>query len=282
MAGRYTLLDSAPDGDSIHFIPDDDTDLARQAPGVKRHPNGGITLRLDGVDALETHYLASGGLGVLRQPAPWPDRAALSLLTFLGFSEVRRHSDERIIASQPLATRGAIAMRRVDKYGRAVAFVFRGEFRMAPSGRFALTPEVVRSSANWHQLRQGHAYPIFYQDMSPALMALCSEAACAARAEGLGFWPEDRTHGGFALTSLDALKGEALLLPKLFRRLVDHVGSNGGQLSLATFRAFLETQVGPVCLWREPCSVAFAELVEVEGAELRLLVAPEDIAFAED
>ena len=281
MAGRFTLLDSAPDGDSIHFIPDDDTDLARHTPGVKRHPNGGITLRLDGVDALETHYLASGGLGVLRQPAPWPDRAALSLLTFLGFSEVRRHSDERIIASLPLATRGAIAMRRVDRYGRAVAFVFRGECRMA-SGRFALTPEVVRSSANWHQLRHGHAYPIFYQDMPPTLMALCSEAACAARAEGLGFWPEDRTHGGFALTSLDALKGEALLLPKLFRRLVDHVGGNGGQLSLATFQAYLETRVGPVCLWREPCSVSFAELVAVEGAALRLLVAPEDIAFAED
>ncbi len=113
-------------------------------------------------------------------------------------------------------------------------------------------------------------------------MALCSEAARAAQAEGLGFWPEDRTHGGFALTSLDALKHEALLMPKLFRRLVDHVGGNGGQLSLTTFRTFLETRVGQVCLWRQSCSVSFADLVEIEGAALRLLVAPEDIAFAED
>jgi endonuclease YncB( thermonuclease family) len=282
MAGRYTLLDSAPDGDSIHFIPDDDADLMREAPAVKRHPDGGITLRLDGVDALETHYLASGGLGVLRQPEPWPDRAALSLLTFLGFEAVRRHSDERIITCLPLATRGAVAVRRVDKYGRAVAFAFRGHFRVARAGRFELTPEVVRSSANWHQLRHGHAYPIFYQDMPPALMALCSEASRAAQSEGLGFWPEDRTHGGFALTSLDALKHEALLLPKLFRRLVDHVGGNGGQLSLTTFPAFLETKVGQVCLWREPCNVSFTDLVDIEGAALRLLVAPEDIAFAED
>jgi endonuclease YncB( thermonuclease family) len=282
MAGRYTLLDSAPDGDSIHFVPDDDADLVRDAPAIKRHPNGGITLRLDGVDALETHYLASGGLGVLRQPAPWPDRAALSLLTFLGFDEVRRHSDERIIASQPLATRGAIAVRRIDKYGRAVAFAFRGQFRASRTGHFELTPEVVRSSVNWHQLRHGHAYPIFYQDMSPALMALCSEASRAAQAERLGFWPEDRTHGGFALTSLDALKREALLLPKLFRRLVDHVGGNSGQLSLTTFRAFLEARIGQVSLWRESCSVSFADLVAIDGAALRLLVPPEDIAFAED
>jgi len=254
----------------------------RDAPAVKRHPDGGITLRLDGIDALETHYLASSGLGVLRQPAPWPDHAAAALLTFLGFEEVRRHSDERIIASRPLATRGAIAVRRTDKYGRAVAFAFRGQFHVAHASRFELTPEVVRSSANWHQLRYGHAYPIFYQDMSPALMTLCSDAARAAQAEGQGFWPEDRTHGGFALTSLDALKNEALMLPKLFRRLVDHVGGNGGQLSLATFSAFLETKVGQVSLWRRQCSASFADLVEIDGTALRLLIAPDEMAFAED
>ena len=195
---------------------------------------------------------------------------------------MRRHSDERIIASRPLATRGAIAVRRTDKYGRAVAFAFRGQFHVAQASRFELTPEVVRSSANWHQLRYGHAYPIFYQDMSPDLMTLCSDAARAAQAEGQGFWPEDRTHGGFALTSLDALKNEALLLPKLFRRLVDHVGGNGGQLSLATFSAFLETKVGQVFLWRRQCSASFADLVEIDGAALRLLIAPDEMAFAED
>lgn len=252
------------------------------APAVRRHPDGGITLRLDGVDALETHYLATGGLGVLRQPAPWPDRSAEALLAFLGFENVRRHSDERIFAARPLATRGAIALRRVDKYGRAVAFAFRGQCHLALPARLALTPEVIRSSANWHQLRQGHAYPIFYQDMPTELMALCSEAARAAQAGGLGFWPLDRTHDGFALTSLDALRQEALLLPKLFRRLVDHVGGNGGHLSLATFRALLETRVGTVWLWRRQCSVAFADLVEIEGPLLRLLVAPDEIAFAED
>ncbi len=281
MAGRYTLLDSAPDGDSILFIPDDDT-LLHNASAVKRHPDGGITLRLDGMDALETHYLASGGLGVLRQPTPWPDRAAAALLTFLGFTEVQRHNDERIVASRPLATRGAIAVRRIDKYGSAVGLAFGGEFHVARASRFGLTPEVVRSSANWHQLRYGHAYPIFYQDMPPALMAICSDASRAAQAEGLGFWPQDRTHGGFALTSLEALQHEAVLLPKLFRRLVDHVGGNGGQLSLTTFHAFLETRVGQVSLWRQQCSASFADLVEIDGAALRLLIAPDEIAFAEN
>ncbi|MHB8353470.1 MAG: hypothetical protein ACYDCF_03410, partial [Burkholderiales bacterium] len=88
--------------------------------------------------------------------------------------------------------------------------------------------------------------------------------------------------GGFALTSLEALRHEAVLLPKLFRRLVDHVGGNGGQLSLTTFHAFLETRVGQVSLWRQQCSASFADLVEIDGAALRLLIAPDEIAFAEN
>ncbi len=249
---------------------------------MKRHPDGGITLRLDGIDALETHYLATGGLGVLRQPSPWSERAADALLTFLGFEKIRRHSDERIIDAWPLATRGAIALRRIDKYGRAVAFAFRGQFQLARSSGFELSAKVIRSSANWHQLRYGHAYPIFYQDMAPALMDVCSAATHAAQVKGLGLWPHDRTHSGFALSSLDALKQEALLLPKLFRRLVDHVGGNGGHLSLATFGSLLETKVGIVRLWRQHCSVAFCDLVEIDGQTLRLMVAPDEIAFVED
>lgn len=251
-------------------------------PGLRRHPNGGLTVRLDGVDAPETHYLAAGGLGVLRQPPPWPDRAAAALLEFLGFRAVGRHSDERVVAAEPAAVAGAIALRRVDKYGRAVAFAFRGRFRIGHAHRFALTPAVVRSSVNWHLLARGLAYPVFYQDMPQPLLQLLAQAAHEARAAGLGLWPHDRSHDGFALASLDALQREAMLWPKLFRRLVDQVSGNGGQLSLAAFSAYLEGEVGQVRLWQAGCDAAFSGLVSVEGACVRLLVPPEAVAFAED
>ncbi|MDE2343985.1 MAG: thermonuclease family protein [Betaproteobacteria bacterium] len=256
--------------------------MTRRWPGLRRHPDGGLTVRLDGIDAPETHYLASGGLGVLRQPSPWPDRAAAALLEFLGFQRVGRHSDERVVSAEPPAVAGAIALRRADKYGRAVAFAFRGRFRISSSQRFALTAPVVRSSANWHLLTQGLAYPVFYQDMPQPLLELMGRAGHEARAAGLGLWPHDRSHDGFTLASLDALQREALLWPKLFRRLVDHVGGNGGQLSLAAFGAYLESEVGVVRLWQAGCDAAFTSLVSVEQASVRLLVPPEAIAFAED
>ena len=238
-------------------------------------------MRLDGVDAPETHYLAAGGLGVLRQPPPWPDRAAAALLRFLGFETVGRHSDERVVTARPAAVAGALAVRRVDRYGRAVAFAFRGRFRMGARSRFALTADAVHSSANWRLLADGLAYPVFYRDMPPALVALLAQAAADARGAGRGLWPHDRSHGGFALTSLDALQCD-LLWPKLFRRLVDHVGGNGGDLSLAAFGAFLEGDVGAVRLWQAACDVPFADLVAVDHAAVRLLVPPEAIAFPED
>lgn len=275
------MLDSAPDGDSIRFLPDHPDQVSDRWPGLRRHPDGGLGVRLDGVDAPETHYLAAGGLGVLRQPPPWPDRAAAALLDFLGFRTVGRHSDGRVVSAQPAAVAGAIAVRRVDKYGRAVAFAFRGRFRLAGRSRFALTAAVVRSSVNWRLLEAGLAYPVFYQDMPVPLLELLAGAAREARTAGRGLWPHDRSHDGFSLSSLAALEND-LLWPKLFRRLVDHVGSNGGSLSLAAFGAFLDAEVGRVRLWQSACDAAFADLVAVDDGILRLMTPPEALAFAED
>lgn len=275
-------MNTAPDGDSLHFLPDHPDSLVQNWPDLRRHPDGAITVRLDGVDAPETHYLASGGLGVLRQPAPWPEMAAESLLRFLGFAALRRRSDECIVATTPAAVHGAIALRRVDRYGRAVAFAFRGHVSLPPAGRLTLTAPVVESSANWQLLWQGLAYPVFYQDMPDGLKAHLCQASRAAQSAGRGLWPQDCTRSGFALTSLDALQCQGLLWPKLFRRLVDHVGGNGGRLSLSSFGALLEAEVGSVLLWEQACPVDFADLVALEGNRLRLLVAPDAIAFAED
>jgi endonuclease YncB( thermonuclease family) len=276
------LLDTAPDGDSIHFLPEDCQGLTRLEPLLKTHPDGGITLRLDGIDALETHYLAPGGLGVLRQPPPWPERSAEALLQFLGFEAVQRRADERIFAARPAVIQGAIALRRVDKYGRGVGFAFRGRLRLPNHRPLVASPSVLRTSANWHLLRHGQAYPTFYQDMPEAMLCPLAEASATAQREGLGHWPFDRTHRGFTLDSLESLKQEALLLPKLFRRLADFVGGNGGRLSLAGFRENLQVEVGAVRLWPQNCNVEFADLLEVRGQNLRLLVPPDTVRFAND
>ena len=76
IAGSFAIVHSEPDGDSVHFTASDPSewDLLRGTP-VQRNAGGVAQLRLDAIDALETHYTAPSGGGRLHQPlAPGPRR----------------------------------------------------------------------------------------------------------------------------------------------------------------------------------------------------------------
>jgi hypothetical protein len=69
LAGTFRILDTEPDGDSIRFYPADPAEWSK-VPGehqVRTNASGGAQLRLDGIDALETHYSPLGGTP-LHQP----------------------------------------------------------------------------------------------------------------------------------------------------------------------------------------------------------------------
>lgn len=53
--GRFPIHGSEPDGDSIRFVPDDPAVLTAAATGVRLGAAGGAQVRLDAIDALETH-----------------------------------------------------------------------------------------------------------------------------------------------------------------------------------------------------------------------------------
>jgi hypothetical protein len=62
IAGTFRILGSQPDGDSIHFTPDDPTqwDLIQGPNRVKHNHSGTAQLRLDAIDALETTTALGG------------------------------------------------------------------------------------------------------------------------------------------------------------------------------------------------------------------------------
>ncbi|MDT5315274.1 MAG: hypothetical protein QOE74_4294 [Mycobacterium sp.] len=59
-----------------------------------------------------------------------------------------------------------------------------------------------------------------------------------ARQRGLGVWPEDKTTAGFDVTGLDVIEDDVVIVPKLFRRLVDYL--HLGDSSMVGFPAFLD------------------------------------------
>jgi hypothetical protein len=105
IAGSFRVAGAQPDGDSIRFTPDDPAnwDLIT-GTRVKRNASGAAQLRLDAIDALETHY----GTPRTHQPLGSAHAAADELLSWLGFSNVVRGQDETVTSSTPDVVPGYI------------------------------------------------------------------------------------------------------------------------------------------------------------------------------
>jgi hypothetical protein len=96
IAGSFHVTGAQPDGDSIRFTPHDPAkwDLIT-GTRVKRNASGSAQLRLDAIDALETHY----GAPRTHQPLDLVHAAADELLTWLGFGNVVRGQDETVTSA---------------------------------------------------------------------------------------------------------------------------------------------------------------------------------------
>ena len=94
---------------------------------------------------------------------------------------------------------------------------------MQDSAEVFLDVDTLRKSANYRSLERGFAYPTYYKGLFPNLREAMTEAVVRARDEGLGVWAEDRTNAGFRVEGLGSLAEEHVILPKLFRRLVEYL-----------------------------------------------------------
>jgi endonuclease YncB( thermonuclease family) len=281
IAGVYTVIGAEPDGDSVRFVPDDPAQFAR-IPGpnrVRTNAHGGAQLRLDGIDALETHYGPAGG-HPLHQPLALAEAAAAELLDWLGFRGVVRDG-QRVTAAQPDAVTGYVLTRTADANGRCVALAGRDGPPAAGGTWVHVTVEMLGQTANQRLMAAGLAYPTFYSKLFPDLRAeLAAQAAEAARA-GAGLWPQDRTQTGVEVVSLRTLTDEAVILPKLFRRLVDYLHIGGGHPSLAGFRDYLAQRDDRLLIIPTAHRTGFDFVVAVDGQTVSLDVAPENLVFDE-
>src|SRR5438270_13736731 len=109
--GQFRIVSTSPDGDSIRFYPNSGSGWKRLGSGhkVRTNHSGGAQLRLDGIDALETHYQPQRShLPQQHQPLELGRAAAAEVLRFLGFSEVTRGNNETVTAAQPTSVPGCI------------------------------------------------------------------------------------------------------------------------------------------------------------------------------
>lgn len=279
VSGTFRIEGSAPDGDSVRFYPDSPevwrVQGAATAPRFSR--SGGLQVRLEGIDALETHY-TSKGISWAHQPLDLADAAADELLHFLGFTKVEREPGGRVRRSEPLAVPGHLRTNATDRYGRVLAFVFRGGRSGPAETRGQSSMSDIEGSVNLHLLRTGLAYPAFYRGLPEALREVMQVHARRARAAGRGVWRRDVTNGGIEVRSVEALSRDGYVWPKLYRRLVDHLATGG---EAANFLNFVRGHDTRIFVPSEDRKVNFSDLIEVKGNRVRLVRAPEDLVVWE-
>lgn len=231
-------LQPRPDGDTVKFIVDTPS-LVKKLPkfgglSAKINKSGGVNLRLEIIDALETHYPTDRGRGPeVQQSQELAFAARDTLLELLGFSEVKFNQDSTVKSAKALSVTGFILANGIENNGRVVGFAFAGDRPPKPDGkRIRLDAKLMENSANGQLLKQGLAYATLYKTLPHDLIIHSREIARAARKKKLGvFGAEDVGVSKSALIEDLAALQELVLLPKLFRRLAEFFVATEGSLS---------------------------------------------------
>ncbi|MFD0358674.1 nuclease [Streptomyces sp. NPDC127110] len=314
--GTFRAKGTKPDGDTLSFTPDDVADWKR-VPGprpVVPTAFGSASIRLESVDALETHYGdRKSPSGVQHQPLPLAHAAADALLKAVGFTDFHRAGDtaaggtgggtgtgtgggtgggavagdeaEKITSTIPETVQGWILTRGADVFGRCVALIGKGLPPAFNGYQVDVDDEALEKTVNYQLIKDGLVYPTYYSGFSEVLRASLTAAAAAARDAEKGVWKVDRTLKGAEVVRLSSLTDEegAVILPKLFRRLKDYLDLTPGNPSLACFRAYLAGA------WEDRFYIqgepgvfnGMHHIVEVNGQTVNMTHSPMEVVFVE-
>jgi endonuclease YncB( thermonuclease family) len=281
--GTYRVIGSVSSGDSVRFYPDEPQAFSSLGLGVRTDAGGGARLRLAGIDALEIAYTPRGSVTTWHQPAELAAAGASALAMALGFGQLHYGEGGSVAASVPAGTPGHILTWGGDSHGRVVGFALPARSRGTPDlAQVELQAAGVRDSVNWMLLRQGLAYPVGFSRLHPDVRAEFAAAAAHARDQQRGVWPRDVTHSGFRLTDREQLQEDIVLLPRLFRRLIDYLELEGpGGVSLSGFPAYLAARDDRLVTLPEGHVTGFDTVVEVQQQSVRLALPLERLVFFE-
>jgi endonuclease YncB( thermonuclease family) len=275
-----------PDGDTVKFQPDTPA-LVEGLPRVSGSPpdlnSRGISVRLEAIDALETHF------GDTHQELAGANAARDELLRRLGFTNVTFFPDlpNKVRSADQDSVRGHVLSNGIDANGRIIAFVYPGE-HPGPDGASVFVDEpLIDASVNAALLSAGHAYPAFYATLPAGLRKYLAKASRTARAaaDPAGLWPRATADPNRPAHISDLAAAQQLVIwPKLFRRIVPYFAA--GFTDFDHFDAWLRDD--PVHRDDQLFLLDRLELgnlhnvIDASGGQIRLTVWPEDFIISPD
>lgn len=269
--GTFHIEGYSPDGDSVRFMADNKDHWSKLSGSTAElNAKDHAQLRFEAIDTLETHYEDT------HQPLELATGALEHLLEGLGITDVEWNETRTRVTAANDDTKGYILSRAVEDYGRPVAFVYAGDLPEADGSEVFLDVDRMRESLNHRALEDGVAYPTYYEGLFHDLREAMTQTVGRARQAGRGVWAVDRTNSGFEVDGLASIADEHVVMPKLFRRLVEYLKGGG---SVAGFEEFLKAKDEEIIVIPTVNPTHFDTVVKVEGDTVRLTELPENLLF---
>lgn len=277
--GTFHVVGYSPDGDSIKFKADNLMNWKKIAGTPKLNKKEHVQLRLEAIDALETHYLPKVK-GAIKQHQPdfYSKAARDFLIDGVGIQKVKFGPKNDRVSSALDGTKGFILARSIDnpKYGRPVSFVYQGDYNKPDGTSIHLDALLLKRSINFKLIEAGLAYPTFYPTLFYDLRNEIIKATIKSRLTKKGLWPKDKTMG-LIFNNSKSITDDHPILPKLFRRLIEHL-ANGGKLN--TFNKFLaDKKDGVLILPQAHHTDALDYVIKIFGKKLSMTTQPENLIF---
>jgi len=274
--GTFHVVGFSPDGDSIKFKALDEANWALlegkkvQLTKKTRYAQ----LRIEAIDTLETHFSNH------HQPPQFANLAIDRLLAFLGITDVVWNASRTRVTSAKDGTEGFIVSRTTEVNGRPVCFIFGPNPDIQDGQEIFVDTKMAKKSVNYQMLKEGLAYPTFYDGLFYDLRQQFATQAQKARKKKKGVWSVDTTNSFFQVTKLDDVTETHVLLPKLFRRIVSYLLQANGVFDVQQFLAYLKKNSDRVLVLNKLHFTHLDNLIEVDPTgKIRLTEKPEELVF---
>ena len=271
VAGTFHVKGFQPDGDSIRFQankPENWDFFQWETEALKASKKK--QLRVESIDALETHYEG------YHQPRPFAIAALESLLELLNIKSVTYSLSVTQIVDADDGKAGFIASATTDNFGRPVSYLFPKNAKLNDGEVMDSSTLPIEDSINFQLAREGLVYPTFYTTTDRVFAEKIRAVVARARKTKRGIWSIDKTPD-FTLLDIRALQEDILLMPKLFRRLV---GFFDNYSDFGKLEEYMKKQRDNLVLWDGTKKKSMADLMKITGRRIQMTTPVEDILFS--
>jgi endonuclease YncB( thermonuclease family) len=267
--GTFHVKGYSPDGDSIRFRADNAShwDFFKWSKKKSRPKN--VQLRIEVIDALETHYEGYA------QPGAFAIAALETMLEFLNIKIRSYNLSFTKITDAEDGSPGFIAASEVDSFDRPVSFAFTDKVNLKDGAELAPDKLPVKNSFNYQLAKEGLAYPCFYYGLDPKIVKEFQRAFRTARNARRGIWAIDKTKG-FTFWHPKTIQEDVIIMPKLFRRLVSFMERNS---SISDLSAYMEKTNDYLRIFGNPVQTRLDRLIVISGNHIALNTDLEQIEF---